>query len=294
MQRIRPRAGGALRRRTAALAGGAQADAAVAGVAAPADHGVLPRGADPHLPGAGVLHPLRLDGADAAGRRPGAGQQGRLRRARTRRGEVVVFRGRTAGRRRSARTRTPVSSPSSAAPSATSSGSAARARRTSSSGSSAVPGDRVECCDEQGRVTVNGQPLDEPYVPADSPLDVAAQRPGVPVAPVRRGGRRPGQLFVMGDHRLVSQDSRCQGHGADGERRRPRLRRRLAHGRLEPLPVPETFDQVPDAASLRHGRPAGAGADSPAGCAGSCRPGGRGSRVRCSAVMRGNVGSCRD
>jgi signal peptidase I len=73
-----------------------------------------------------------------------------------------------------------------------------------------VPGDRVACCDEQGRVTVNGRPLDESYIIENSPLD----------APVGDGCRsrrfdevvvEPGRLFVMGDHRSVSQDSRCQG-----------------------------------------------------------------------------------
>ncbi|MET7749449.1 signal peptidase I [Micromonospora sp. NPDC005367] len=74
-----------------------------------------------------------------------------------------------------------------------------------------VPGDRVRCCDEQGRVTVNGTPLDETYVIQDSPLDV-------PPNPKECRSRRfdevvvpPGQIFVMGDHRLVSQDARCQG-----------------------------------------------------------------------------------
>jgi signal peptidase I len=74
-----------------------------------------------------------------------------------------------------------------------------------------LPGDTVKCCDAQGRVTVNGQPLDEPYVTDNSPLDVAA-------TPGRCGPRKfgpvvvaPGNMWVMGDHRLVSQDSRCQG-----------------------------------------------------------------------------------
>jgi signal peptidase I len=73
-----------------------------------------------------------------------------------------------------------------------------------------VPGDRVACCD-RGRVTVNGVPLDEPYVSRNAPLDV-------PPSPRECRSRRfaevvvpPGQLFVMGDHRLVSQDARCQG-----------------------------------------------------------------------------------
>ncbi len=69
----------------------------------------------------------------------------------------------------------------------------------------------VECCDAQGRVTVNGVPLDEPYVTENSPLDMDP-------APGRCGPRKfgpitvePGHMWVMGDHRLVSQDSRCQG-----------------------------------------------------------------------------------
>ena len=74
-----------------------------------------------------------------------------------------------------------------------------------------LPGDRVKCCDSQGRVTVNGTPLDEPYVLRDSPLDL-------PPNPAECRSRRfdevvvpPGQIFVMGDHREVSQDARCQG-----------------------------------------------------------------------------------
>ena len=75
-----------------------------------------------------------------------------------------------------------------------------------------LPGDVVACCDVQGRVTVNGTPLDEAsYVTEDSPIDV-------PPNPRECRSRRfdpvtvaPGQMFVMGDHRVVSQDSRCQG-----------------------------------------------------------------------------------
>ncbi len=74
-----------------------------------------------------------------------------------------------------------------------------------------LPGDRVKCCDTQGRVTVNDIPLDEPYVVRNSPLDL-------PPNPRECGSRRfdevvvpAGQLFVMGDHRRVSQDARCQG-----------------------------------------------------------------------------------
>lgn len=74
-----------------------------------------------------------------------------------------------------------------------------------------VPGDRVACCDEQGRVTVNGVALDESYVLRDSPLDLP---PNARECRSRRFDEvvvPPGQLFVLGDHRLVSQDARCQG-----------------------------------------------------------------------------------
>ncbi|NJC64123.1 signal peptidase I [Planosporangium flavigriseum] len=74
-----------------------------------------------------------------------------------------------------------------------------------------LPGDTVACCDANGRVTVNGFPLDEPYVIENSPVDAP---PNARECHSRRFGPvtvEQGQMFVMGDHRLVSQDSRCQG-----------------------------------------------------------------------------------
>lgn len=63
-----------------------------------------------------------------------------------------------------------------------------------------MPGDTVKCCDSEGRVTVNGQPLDEKdyLYPGVSPSDF----PFTVVVPIDR-------VFVMGDHRNRSSDSRC-------------------------------------------------------------------------------------
>lgn len=64
-----------------------------------------------------------------------------------------------------------------------------------------LPGDRVRCCDGGGRVVVNGTPLEEPYLrrgaqPSERPFDVT-----VPT----------GKLWVMGDNRQESDDSRSNG-----------------------------------------------------------------------------------
>lgn len=62
-----------------------------------------------------------------------------------------------------------------------------------------VPGDRVECCDVDGRVLVNSEPLHEPYIFEDDHVEF-----GPVVVP-------EGRLWVMGDHRCCSDDSRVNG-----------------------------------------------------------------------------------
>jgi signal peptidase I len=63
----------------------------------------------------------------------------------------------------------------------------------------AVGGQTVQCCDAEGRVTVDGQPLDEPYIFEDTPVESRAFGP-VTV--------EEGRLWVMGDHRSASADSK--------------------------------------------------------------------------------------
>lgn len=62
-----------------------------------------------------------------------------------------------------------------------------------------LPGDRVVCCTVDGKLSVNGIPVDEPYL---YPGDQASSYPFDIVVP-------EGRLWVMGDHRSGSADSRA-------------------------------------------------------------------------------------
>lgn len=62
-----------------------------------------------------------------------------------------------------------------------------------------VAGDTVECCDDAGRLQINGQPLDEPYLA--EPEEPASDVPFAVEVPA-------GRLWLMGDNRRNSADSR--------------------------------------------------------------------------------------
>ena len=71
----------------------------------------------------------------------------------------------------------------------------------------AVGGQTIQCCDSRNRVLVDDHPLDEPYIyylPDAGP----ARTPGFGPVTIP-----PGQLWMMGDSRNNSADSRVPGHG---------------------------------------------------------------------------------
>lgn len=69
-----------------------------------------------------------------------------------------------------------------------------------------LPGDHVVCCDTIQKITVNGLRLIEPYV---FPGDAASEESFDITVP-------PGKVWVMGDHRSESADSRPHDLGSGG------------------------------------------------------------------------------
>jgi len=111
--------------------------------------------------------------------------------------------------------------------------------------------DHVVCCDAQGRLSVNGKALDEPYLYRDGTgeADAASQDRFDIVVP-------EGRLWVMGDHRSHSGDSReLYSRYADVERATIAADAVIGRafvlfwplGRSDWLSVPETFDNIPAA-----------------------------------------------
>ncbi|GGX73059.1 signal peptidase I [Streptomyces fructofermentans] len=107
----------------------------------------------------------------------------------------------------------------------------------------AVGGDTVKCCDPQGRVTVNGMPLDEAYIhPGNKPSSFGFE---VKVP--------EGRLWVMGDHRANSADSRFHrtesynGTVSEDEVVGRAMVIAWPIGHWSRLKEPDTYASVPDA-----------------------------------------------
>ncbi|AJF67518.1 signal peptidase I [Streptomyces vietnamensis] len=112
-----------------------------------------------------------------------------------------------------------------------------------------VGGDRVVCCDKDGRLTVNGVPVQERYVmlgdrPSSVPFDI--------VVPQDR-------LWVMGDHRSQSSDSRDHlGNPGGGMVPVDKVVGRAdwiawPFGRWSTVPGTDAFDAVPAPPAGGHG-----------------------------------------
>jgi signal peptidase I len=103
-----------------------------------------------------------------------------------------------------------------------------------------IGGDRIVCCDDAGHIVLNGTPLIEPYI-----------KPGNGTAQVLFDVTVPqGTVFVMGDNRANSQDSRYHLNQDSGGVPVANVVGRVVLiawpiGRFGTVPIPDTFAAVP-------------------------------------------------
>ncbi|WP_367124018.1 signal peptidase I [Streptomyces phytohabitans] len=107
-----------------------------------------------------------------------------------------------------------------------------------------VGGDKVVCCDKAGRLSVNGRPVAEPYLRGGGPASSTGFDETVP----------DDGLFLLGDYRQGSQDSRVRLQGDDWAVPRSAVNARVDAtawpvGSLGAVDRPDAFAELPGGVS---------------------------------------------